>query len=240
MMQQYEMGRTEIFDSDYPERLLSISKPPFELYYRGNIDIINQYRNIAVIGSRHVSGQGMEAAFRIGYELGRREINVVNGLALGCDTYALRGALAAGGTCVAVMPCGLGQIVPHSNTALADQLLSDGSCLLSEYPVHTPIRRYQYVARDRLQSGISDGVIVVEAECDSGTMHTVRYAISQGRRLACIDSQLMRYSSGNRWIEKQKGVYVIQDAVDLNGFIADIQNDIVYRQVTFDAIAMKG
>ncbi|MDE6053529.1 MAG: DNA-protecting protein DprA [Lachnospiraceae bacterium] len=240
MMQQYEMGRTEIYDSDYPERLLSISKPPFELYYKGNNDIINQNRNIAVIGSRQVSGQGMEAAFRIGYELGRREINVVNGLALGCDTHALRGALAAGGTCVAVMPCGLGQIVPHSNTALADQLLSDGSCLLSEYPAHTPIRRYQYVERDRLQSGISDGVIVVEAECDSGTMHTVRYAIRQGRRLACIDSQLMQYSSGNRWIEKQKGVYVIRDVVDLNGFIADIQNDIVYRQATFDAIAVKG
>lgn len=240
MIQQCEMGRTRIFDNNYPERLLSISKPPIELYYRGNIDIINLNRNIAVIGSRHVSGQGMEAAFRIGYALGRREINVANGLALGCDTYALRGALAAGGTCVAVMPCGLEQIVPHSNTVLADQLLSNGSCLLSEYPIHTPIRRYQYVARDRLQSGISDGVIVVEAECDSGTMHTVRYALRQGKRLACIDSQLMRYSSGNRWIEKQKGAYVIRDAADLNDFIADIQNDIVYRQVTFDAFAVKG
>ena len=96
------------------------------------------------------------------------------------------------------------------------------------------MRRYQYVERDRLQSGISDGVIVVEAECDSGTMHTVRYAIRQGRCLACVDSRLVRYASGNRWLEQQGGVRVIRDMAGLNAFIAEIQEDPVYRQMTFD------
>lgn len=235
MMRQYEMGQTEICSSNYPNRLTAISNPPLALYYRGDIGMINQNRNIAVIGSRRMSEQGAECAFRIGYELGRRGINAVNGLALGCDTRALQGALAAGGTCVAVMPCGLEQIVPQSNGRLAEKLLSVGGCLLSEYPVRTPVHRYQYVERDRLQSGISDGVIVIEAECDSGTMHTVRHAIRQGRRLACISSSLVRYSSGNRWIERQNGVSVIRNAVDLNHFIAAVQNDIVYRQITLEA-----
>lgn len=238
MMQQCEMGLTDIFDNNYPKRLLSISRPPFELYYRGKIDIINQHRNIAVVGSRRVSGQGMEAAYQIGYALGSRGINVVNGLALGCDAHALRGALAAGGTCVAVMPCGLEQIVPHSNINLAEKLLADRGCLISEYPVQTPIRRYQYVERDRLQSGISDGVIVIEAECDSGTMHTVQYAIKQGRKLACMDSRLVRYSSGNQWLENQNKVRVIRKISDLNEFIADIQDEILYRQVTFDELGV--
>ena len=227
------MRRTAVFDSDYPGRLASITKPPPELYYRGEIGAVNQRHNIAVIGSRRVSDRGIEAAYRIGCELGSMGINAVNGLALGCDTHALIGALAAGGTCVAVMPCGVDQIVPHANVRLAQKILSGGGCLLSEYPAGTPVRRYQYVERDRLQSGISDGVIVIEAECDSGTMHTVRYAIRQGRRLACIDSRLVRYASGNRWIEGQSGVCVIRDRGSLNDFIAVIQKETVYRQMTF-------
>lgn len=234
MMEQYGIRWMGHRDENYPNRLLSIAKPPFELCYRGDIKRINQNRNIAVIGSRRVSVRGIETAYQMGYELGRRGINVVNGLALGCDTHALRGSLAANGTCVAVMPCGLEQIVPRSNINLAEKLLENRGCLISEYPPQTPACRYQYVERDRLQSGISDGVLVIEAECDSGTMHTVRYAIRQGRRLACIDSQLMRHSSGNRWLEMQTGVQVIRDVTDLNSFIADIQNDIVYRQITLD------
>lgn len=227
-----QIGR---FDHEYPGRLASIAKPPPSLYYKGSIDVVNQCRSVAVIGSRHVSDSGIEAAYRIGYALGRRGINVVNGLALGCDTHALRGALAAGGTCVAVIPCGLEQIVPRANAGLARALLSGGGCLISEYPEGTPVRRYQYVERDRLQSGISDGVIVIEAACDSGTMHTVRYAVGQGRRLACVGSQFVRYCSGNRWLERQAGVHVICDMASLNGFIAEIQNDVLYSQVTIDA-----
>ena len=237
--EQYEIQWTEILNDMYPKRLSSILRPPLRLYYRGAIDIFNQNCSIAVIGSRHVSERGIEYAYQMGYELGQRGINVVNGLALGCDTHALRGALAAGGTCAAVMPCGLDQIVPQSNTELADKLLSGGGCLLSAYPVQTPVQRYQYVERDRLQSGISDGVLVIEAACDSGTMHTVKYAMKQGRRLACLDSKMVRNASGNRWLEEQKGVHVIVDFDDLNRFIADIHNDTFYRQITFDEFVIK-
>lgn len=234
IFQQYEISQTEMNEKDYPGRLSAISRAPVRLYYRGNIAVINQKRNIAVIGSRHMSGAGKESAYRMGYELGRKGVNVVNGLALGCDTYALKGALEAGGTCVAVLPCGLDQVVPWSNIRLAEKLLSNGGCLVSEYPVRTPVRRYQYVERDRLQSGISDGVLMIEAEQDSGTMHTVNYAIKQGRRLVCMDSRLMKYASGNQWLEGRNGVRVIRSVCSvavLDDFIADVNNDVGYRQL---------
>ena len=231
--------QADIRSEAYPQRLCSIAKAPDCGFYRGNIACINQNHSIAVIGSRRVSESGRALAYRIGYALGTRGINVVNGLALGCDTYALYGALAAGGTCVAVMPCGLEQIVPHSNVFLAKKLLSNGGCLVSEYPPSTPVQRYRYVERDRIQSGISDGVLVIEAASDSGTMHTVRYAIRQGRSLACIDSRLVRYHSGNLWIAGQNGAYVIRETGDLDGFVTEIQQKIVYRQITLETAAWR-
>lgn len=233
ILQQYTIRWTKIEKEEYPQRLGSITRAPACLHYRGNIQAINQRKNIAVIGSRHISEKGIKMAYQIGYILGKKGINVVNGLALGCDTHALQGALAASGTCVAVMPCGLDQIVPYSNWELAERLLLNGGCLLSEYLPSTPVQRYQYVQRDRLQSGMSDGVLVIEAPYDSGTMHTVRYAIKQGRRLACIASHLVSYSSGNQWIEALNGAYVIQNMADLENFVADLQNEILNRQIMF-------
>ncbi len=101
----------------------------------------------------------------------------------------------------------------------------------------TPVQRYQYVERDRIQSGISDGVLVIEAASDSGTMHTVRYAIRQGRALACIDSRLVRYHSGNQWIEGQNGACVIRETGDLDCFINAVQQQMVYRQMTLETAA---
>ncbi len=234
---QYCIKQTEIKSKEYPQRLHSITRAPHCLYYRGNIHIINQKYSIAVIGSRRMSENGRTLAYQIGYALGKSGINVVNGLAIGCDTHAIYGALAAGGTCIAVMPCGLEQIVPYSNIHLAKKLLLNGGCLISAYPPMTSAQRYQYVERDYLQSGISDGVLVIEANCDSGTMHTARYAINQGRHLACIDSRLVQYQSGNQWIEGQPNACVISEIGDLDCFIAKIQQEIVYRQITLDTVA---
>jgi len=221
-------------DTDYPLRLLGIARPPAGLYFRGDSSIINTGISIAVIGSRHVSYNGSRLAYQTGHALAKGGIHVVNGLALGCDTHALKGALSGGGKCIAVMPCGLDQVVPKTNSRLAKLLLNQGGCLLSEYPVGTQVQKYQYVERDRLQSGISDGVIVIEAEETSGTMHTVRYAMRQGRSLACIDSDLLECASGNRWLSRQSGVKVIRTKADLEYFLDKIckQQKISFRQMT--------
>lgn len=232
----YNCNQIGISEDRYPKCLREIPSAPETLYYKGNIDIINRRTNIAVIGSRRVSDSGASFAYQVGYALGKRGIDVVNGLALGCDTCALQGALSAGGTCVAVLPCGLEQVVPRSNTMLASELIAAGGCLVSEYSIGTPIQRYQYIQRDRLQSGICDAVIVIESEYDGGTMHTARYGIRQGRRLACIDNSLVRDSSGNRWLEEQNGVSVIRNMADLDCFVNALAECMGYRQMTLTEI----
>ena len=230
------IGQVSINDAEYPRQLITIKRPPAQLYFRGDISIINKTKNIAVIGSRHVSDKGIRLAYQIGYKAAKKGLNVVNGLALGCDTHALKGALAAGGKCIAVMPCGLDQIVPKSNTKLAEELLDKGGCLISEYPIGTLVQKYQYVERDRLQSGISDGVIVIEAEENSGTMHTVNYSIKQGKCLACCDSRQIEYASGNRWIEKRMGVEIIGKTEDLEYFIQNIYHREAFQQLRLNEI----
>jgi DNA processing protein len=165
-----------------------LKHPPKDLYYKGDITLIDNRRNIAVIGSRHISEKGIPLAFNTGRTLAQMGITVVNGLALGCDTYALKGALSVGGKCIAVLPCAIDQIVPKSNYRLARAILENRGLLISEYPTGTKLEKYMYVERDCLQSTVSDGIIVIEATSQSGTMHTVRAAKRQGKPIACWKS----------------------------------------------------
>jgi DNA processing protein len=179
----------------FPQRLRGIKTPPKEIFYKGDITLIDNNRNIAVIGSRQISDKGISLAVGTGRALARKGITVVNGLALGCDTYALKGALSVGGKCIAVMPCSLDQIVPKSNYRLAKTILENGGLLISEYPTGTKLEKYMYVERDRLQSTLSDGIIVIEATLGSGTMHTVRAAQRQGKPIACWkNAEISKYS----------------------------------------------
>ena len=102
-------------------------------------------------------------AYNAGSIIGKNGFNLVNGLALGCDAEALKGALAAGGKCAVVLPCGINEIYPKSNQWIAEEVLKQGGCLISEYPEGTRPEKYRFVQRDRLQSGMSQGVLVVEA-----------------------------------------------------------------------------
>jgi DNA processing protein len=184
---------------------------------------------MAVIGSRHVSDNGIKQAFKIGFKLAKMDINVVNGLAIGCDTYALKGALSVGGKCIAVMPCGLERIVPKSNYRLADEILAKDGLLISEYPVGSEIEKYMYVERDRLQSDISKGVIVVEAGFKSGTMYTVRAARKQGKPIACC-----RYAE----IARDDSYYIIDSDNDLESFISYTYKTIDYTQINISDLRL--
>lgn len=226
------------YDTYYPRQLFRIERSPEILYFRGDFSIVHD-KSVAVIGSRQASHSAIQIAYQTGYKLAKEGICVVNGLALGCDTHALRGALSAKGHCIAVLPCGLDQIRPASNIGLAREILAQGGCLLSEYPVGSSVQKYHYVARDRIQSGLSKAVIVIETGCDSGTMHTVNYAIQQGRQIACYSSSLVGNTAGNQWLESRKFVRVLHNTADLEQFIKDIDTQQGFEQMVLQDIMIE-
>ncbi len=223
-------------ENDYPRHLLNFSGMPPILYYKGNIGILNQQKSIALIGTRTPSDAGKTLSYESGRRIGTANINLVNGLALGCDAEALKGALAAGGKCVAVMPCGLDEIIPKVNQRLAEEILEKGGCLISEYPPGTKVQKYSYVQRDRLQSGVSREVVIVEAELKSGTMHTAEFAMRQHKRLACYSYKLLELQSGNRYLEDTGKAQVLKSLEDMDVLIANVlaENEGEYEQLTLE------
>ena len=135
-------------DNSFPKRLVGLADAPKKIYYKGNIDIINENKCITIVGSRDCSKNGLKLAFETAEKAVEKGFIVVNGLALGCDTEAVRGALSKKGRCVAVMPCGLEQIQPKSNIGLANAILSNGGCIITEYPEGSVLQKYNYVKRD--------------------------------------------------------------------------------------------
>ena len=119
-----------------------------------------------------------------------------------------------------------------SNKELANRILDCGGCILSEYPENTKPERYSYVQRDRLQSGLSSGVIIIEADEKSGTMHTARFALSQSRRRACYYSALLKNCSGNKkLIDSNKASSLLEDS-DVYDFLKEIKNQVEYQQLS--------
>lgn len=223
-------------EEQYPRILRQMSGMPSVLYYKGNIGILNQQKSIALIGTRTPSDAGKTLSYESGRRIGTANINLVNGLALGCDTEALKGALAAGGKCVAVMPCGLDEIIPKANQRLAEEILEKGGCLISEYPPGTKVQKYSYVQRDRLQSGVSREVVIVEAELKSGTMHTAEFAMRQHKRLACFYYKMLELHSGNRYLEDTGKAQVLKSLEDMDVLIANVlaENEDEYEQLTLE------
>ncbi len=187
-------------DKAYPERLRTTPDPPAVLFVKGSPRALHAVRGLAVVGTREPTSFGKEVAQRSGRSAADAGHVIVSGLAHGCDTHAHEGCLEAQGIGVAVLAHGLDKVYPAANRGLAERLLEGGGCLASEYPVGTTPGRSAFAERDRIQSGLSDGVLVIETDVRGGTMHTVRFARNQGRALACIDHP-QRY----RWEDKTRG-----------------------------------
>ena len=174
------------FDKEYPAKIKESLDPPVVLYAKGNIEILNNDCSIAIIGTRGPTEYGKSAAYKLGQIFARDNFVVVSGLAIGCDEYGHKGCLSVDGKTIAVMGEGLDTIYPAQNKELAQEILDKGGCLLSEYPPYTRMFKNNFVDRDRLQSALSDTVIVIETGVAGGTMHTVSYALEYGRKIACL------------------------------------------------------
>ncbi|WP_312287190.1 DNA-processing protein DprA, partial [Terrisporobacter sp.] len=157
-----------IEDDEYPEKLRNIYSPPLLLFYKGDLSIINNNLNIAMVGSRKPTPYGINCAHRISYELSQVGINIISGLALGIDSCCHRGCIKGKSKTIAVLASSLDNIRPSTNEALANEILEDGGLILSEYNVGHITTRGNFPCRNRIISGISDGVIVVEAGEKSG------------------------------------------------------------------------
>jgi len=169
----------------YPKCLSQISNPPVLLHVLGNIDAINR-DCIAIIGTREPTEYGINAAKKLGALFAERDYVVVSGLANGIDAAAHQGALEVNGLTVAVLAHGLDTVYPSKNKELADAILRNNGALVSEYSLGTKMNRSYFVARDRIQSGLSLGVFVVETGIKGGTMHTVESCKEQKRELIVL------------------------------------------------------
>ena len=184
-------------DTSYPQALLRIADPPTLLYVKGNSALLNK-PSIAIVGSRNASAQGMLNADRFAQNLSDARLTVVSGLALGIDTGAHTGALQSAkaankatniGSSIAVVGTGLDIVYPAANRALAHQL-ADVGCIISEYPLGTPAIAHNFPRRNRIISGLSLGVLVVEAAAQSGSLITARSALEQGREVFAIPGSI--------------------------------------------------
>lgn len=170
-----------INDSAYPSGLRNIPSPPKELFYLGAdpSEWLDRPR-VAIVGSRGVTPYGSQATTKLAHELAERGVVIISGLALGVDGIAHEAALAAGGTTVAVLPCGLDQIYPATHTQLARRILEQGGTLISEYEAGMPGLKQNFIARNRIVSALSNALLITEAAEKSGTLHTARFALEQG------------------------------------------------------------
>ncbi len=172
-------------DAQYPAKLRSVSDAPVVLYYKGRLPDFSLAPCLALVGARKASAFGLLTAKRFGYQLGRAGAIVVSGLADGIDSMSMVGALSADAPVVGVLGCGADVVYPAKNRALYEDTIARG-CILTEYPPHTPPIGYHFPVRNRILSGLCDGVVVVEAAARSGSLITAQYALEQGRDVFAV------------------------------------------------------
>lgn len=177
-----------INEREYPQALKEIYDPPISLYVKGNIEKLNN-KNIGIVGCRECTEYGKKSAEYFAYNLSKQNINIVSGLAKGIDSYAHLGSLNTGNT-IAVLGNGLDIIYPKENLELANEIIKRGGTIISEYPCGTKPDKMKFPARNRIISGISSGIIVIEAKEKSGTLITVDFALEQGRDVFVVPGNI--------------------------------------------------
>ncbi len=203
----------------YLQIMSSIAKPPKSLYFIGEIPT-TRLTSVAIIGTRKPSPYGKEVTTLLANDLAKRGVVIISGLALGTDAIAHRGALEANGTTIAVLGNGLPEIYPSSHRALAEQIIADGGAVLTEYEPGTPARPFRFLERNRIVSGLSDAIIIVEAAARSGTLNTASHALEQGREVFAVPGNITSpLSSGCNALIKQ-GAHPVTCVEDILEVIA--------------------
>lgn len=203
----------------FTQIISGIAKTPKSLYFMGNLPE-KRLPSVAIVGSRKPTSYGREVTERIAGELAAQGIVIVSGLALGVDGIAHQATLDAGGTTIAILANGLPDISPSSHRALAEAIVTSGGAIVSEYEPGTSVRSYQFLARNRIVSGLSDAVLITEAAARSGTLNTAMHALEQGKELFVVPGNITSpMSAGCNYLLKQ-GARVATCADDIIEIIA--------------------
>ena len=207
-------------DSEYPNPLRIIDKYPAALYYVGKLPDFEKELCISVVGTRSLTMDGQRNAYNLGYGLAKGGAIVVSGMAKGIDSVAQKGALYAGGSSVAVLGCGIDVIYPKENAALMQKLAVVGA-VITEYPPKTPPLGANFPVRNRLISALSLGTVVVEADLNSGSLITARYAKEQGKALFAYPGPVDSFASKGTNSLISEGAKVATAAIDVLEYFMD-------------------
>lgn len=201
-------------DPRYPARLREIHSAPATLYVRGNFAALNDPQ-IAVVGCRRMSAYGSENAFQFSKALAEIGITITSGLAMGIDTMAHQGALAAKGQTIAVLGTGLNNIYPSQNKKLASDIIEQGGAIISELPLDAEPFPYHFPRRNRIISALSLGVLVIEAAEKSGSLITARFALEQNREIFAIPGSIHSATSKGCHQLIKEGATLVESISDL-------------------------
>jgi DNA processing protein len=212
----------DFFETEYPYYLKQINYPPLVLYLKGNIDLLDT-ESVAIVGTRTPTKYGRLTAFNFAYKLCCLGLNIVSGLALGIDKAAHEGALAASGSTVGVLGSGLNCIYPGQNRKLARSIFEKG-LMVSEYPLNTKPLASNFPRRNRIISGLSKGVVVIEAAQRSGALITANFALEQNREVFAVPGNIDQFQS--------KGPHsLIKEGAKLTESVEDILEELKFEDL---------
>ncbi len=209
-----------LLDEEYPPLLRQIENPPVILYLRGDAHI-DTTRTLAIVGTRRASRYGTMITAKLSRDLAKLGLVIVSGLAVGIDTAAHRAALATGST-VAVLGSGLSRIYPAVNARLADEISDKGGTIVSEYPLDATPAKWTFPQRNRIISGLSRGVLVIEAPHKSGALITARLALEQGREVFAVPGNITNTASAGTNALVKDGAKLVDSADDVVSEFPDL------------------
>lgn len=226
------MGDIRIIDirsAEYPVRLRNIPGPPKKLYCMGNTDLLRA-KSVGVVGSRKNTVYGKNVALMIGKCLAESGLAVTSGLAMGIDGFSHEGALDAGGKVIGVLGSGIDRMSPARNRQLMEKGLRRGGLVVSEYPPDMPAQKHTFPERNRIISGLSDAIVVVEAAMNSGSLITAKHAAEQGRPVYAVPGNINSHlSMGTNLLIRDGAIplVIIDDLIRDMGAIPAARNDSV-------------
>ena len=244
-------------DKEFPQELLSIKDSPKELYIIGNKKLLNK-KSIAIVGTRNCTKYGAECAKKIAKNISKKEICIISGMALGIDTFAHSEAIKQNGNTIAVLGCGFDYIYPEENIELFNKIIENNGLVISEYPPKTKAILSKFPYRNRIISGLSMGVLVVEATLGrSGSLVTARYAKEQNKKIFSVPGNInLKTSKGTNWLIKEgaklvtcaediltefniKTESIEETEVQIEPEYIELYNQITYMPVNINIIAKK-